>query len=152
MVTVVFVLLLLAGVLAALAEWSARGNQSLSLSVRESRANAAAMAAAQWAAWQVIDPTGTLFPGATTLPDCFASPRLLNLPAPLDTFTVQVSCSRLPASPGYYEEDGRRLAVFVLNASVSEGAPGTSDRVERTVELRAEACKDPAGTGPTWRC
>lgn len=152
MMTVVAVLVIMASVIAALAQWAARGDHLLSLSVREARANAAVRTALQWGAWQVRDPRGTLSPGVGNLPNCFASPKALPLPAPLDEFTVTVTCSRSPAAPGVYQEDQRRLAVFVLAASAVSGTLASPERVERRLEMRIEACKDTAGTAPTWSC
>jgi Tfp pilus assembly protein PilX len=152
MMTVVFVLVIMATVIAALSQWVVRSDHLLGLSVREARATAAARAALQWGAWQVRDPRGTLFPGAAALPDCFASPKTLSLSAPLDEFTVQVSCSRTPASPGAYAEDQRQLAIFVLSATAVSGTASTPERVERRLEMRIEACKDAAGAAPTWSC
>lgn len=152
MMTVVAVLVIMAGVVAALAQWVTRGDHLLSLSVREARAHSAVRAALQWGAWQIRDPRGTLSPGATAVPDCFASPKSLSLPSPLDEYTVTVTCSRSPAAPGVYLEDQRRLAVFVLNASATSGTADSPERVERRQEMRIEACKDAAGAAPVWGC
>lgn len=155
MVTVVFVLVALAAIVAAVSGLLTRGAQATVLDVHQARATEAARAALQWAAWQVRDPQGTLVPGATNLPNCFASPTPLGLPAPLSEYTVNVTCTRTPdttASPNYYAEDQRRLAIFVLTATASAGAANAPDRVERRLEMRVESCKDPAGALPDYRC
>jgi MSHA biogenesis protein MshP len=155
MVTVVFVLIALAAIVAAVSGLLTRGAQATVLDVHQARATEAARAALQWAAWQVRDPLGTLVPGATNLPNCFASPATLSLPAPLAEYTVSVTCSRTPdasASPSYYSEDQRRLAIFLLTATASAGAANAPDRVERRLEMRVESCKDPAGDLPDFRC
>lgn len=152
MLTVVFVLVIMSAVIAALSQWVVRSDQLLGLSIREARASSAARSALQWGAWQIRDPRGSLFPGASALPDCFASPKTLTLPSPLDEFTVQVTCSRSPTSPAVYSEDQRRLAVFVLSATAVSGTAATAERVERRLEMRIEACKDAAGAAPAWNC
>ena len=155
MVTVVFVLIALAGIVAAVSGLLTRGAQATVLDVHQARATEAARAALQWAAWQVRDPRGTLLPGGTTLPSCFASPTTLSLPAPLAEYTVSVTCSRTPnvaASPNYFSEDQRRLAIFVFTATATAGASNAPDRVERRLEMRVESCKDPAGELPDFRC
>jgi len=155
MVTVVFVLVALAAIVAAVSGLLTRGAQATVLDVHQARATEAARAALQWAAWQVRDPQGTLVPGATALPDCFTSPTTLSLPAPLAEYSVSVTCARTPdatASPNHYAEDQRRLAIFVLTATASAGAADAPDRVERRLEMRVESCKDPAGDLPDFRC
>ena len=155
MVTVVFVLIALAAIVAAVSGLLTRGAQATVLDVHQARATEAARAALQWAAWQVRDPQGTLVPGATNLPTCFASPTTLSLPAPLAEYTVSVTCVRTPdatASPNYYAEDQRRLAIFLLTATASVGAANAPDRAERRLEMRVESCKDPAGAVPDYRC
>ena len=155
MVTVVFVLIALAAIVAAVSGLITRGAQATVLDVHQARATEAARAALQWAAWQVRDPQGTLVPGATALPNCFASPSAVSLPAPLAEYTVSVTCVRTPdatASPNFYSEDQRRLAIFLLTATASAGAPNAPDRVERRLEMRVESCKDPAGDLPDYRC
>ncbi len=155
MVTVVFVLIALAAIVAAVSGLLTRGAQATVLDVHQARATAAARAALQWAAWQVRDPQGTLVPGATALPTCFASPTTLTLPAPLAEYTLSVTCVRTPdatASPNFYSEDQRRLAIFLLTATASAGAANAPDRVERRLEMRVESCKDAAGDLPDYRC
>jgi len=155
MVTVVFVLVALAAIVAAVSGLLTRGAQATVLDVHQARATEAARAALQWAAWQVRDPQGTLVPGATALPTCFTSPTTLSLPAPLAEYSVSVTCTRTPdagASPNHYSEDQRRLAIFVLSATASAGAADAPDRVERRLEMRVESCKDPAGDLPDFRC
>lgn len=154
MMTVIFVLVIMVGAAAALSTWGARNDHLSALAVRESRAAAAARAGLQWGAWQVRDPRGTLSGGTATMPGCFATQTFAGgtaLPAPLDEFDVQVSCSRSPAT-GVYQEDQRSVVVFTLTATAVAGATGGPERVERRAEMRIEACKDPAGTTPLWAC
>lgn len=155
MVTVIFVLIALAGIVAAVSGLVSRGAQATVLDVHQARATEAARAGLQWAAWQVRDPRGSLLPGATALPNCFTSPTTMTLPAPLAEYTLSITCTRTPdsaASPNYYSEDQRRLAIFLLTATASAGAANAPDRVERRLEMRVESCKDPAGDVPDYRC
>ncbi len=152
MVTVIFVLVIMGVVIGALSGWIVRSDHQLGLAVREARATSAARAALQWAAWQIRDPRGTLFPGASAVASCFASPKTLTLPSPLNEFDVQVECSRTPGGAAVFQEDQRLLAIFVLRATATAGTAGTADHVVRRLEMRIESCKDPAGSSPLWSC
>jgi MSHA biogenesis protein MshP len=154
MMTVVFLLVIMAGIATALGTWTARNEHLSGLSIRESRALSAARAGLQWGAYQVTDPRGTLN-SATVLPSCFStqtwSPSGTALPGGFSEFTVQVSCSRSPAT-GTYVEDARILAVYVLTAVATSGLANSPDSVVRKAEMRIAACKDPAGGAPTYGC
>jgi MSHA biogenesis protein MshP len=155
MVTVIFALVALAAIVASVSALMVRGAQATALDVQQARATQAARAALQWAAWQILDPRGSLSPGVSALPSCFASPSAVTLPSPLADYAVSVSCVRTPgesASPNFYSEDQRRLAIFQLTAVARAGAVDAPDRVERRLEMRIESCKDPAGVGSDFRC
>ena len=155
MVTVIFALVALAAIVASVSALVVRGAQATALDVQQARATQAAKAALQWAAWQILDPRATLSPGVSALPSCFASPSAVLLPSPLADYAVSVSCVRTPgesASPNFYSEDQRRLAIFQLTAVARVGAVDAPDRVERRLEMQIESCKDPAGVGPDFRC
>jgi len=152
--TVVFLLVILGSIVAAVGALRERGSQANVLEVRQARAALAVRAGLEWGAWKVRDPDGTLAPGSGALPPCFASQDIA-LPGGLAEFTVTVSCSRAPdiaASPPYYEEDARRLAVYTVTAVASAGAVDTPSRVQRRMQMRIENCKDPAAAAPSYAC
>jgi hypothetical protein len=114
------------------------------------RAYAAARAATEWAAWVVSDPLGTSNPNAFTLPDCMATTTVA-LPSPLDEFTVQVQCQRYP-TVGETDEGGLKLAAYQLTATASVGDAASAERVERQLEVRVTACKNPGATAAPYAC
>ncbi len=152
--TVVFLLVILASVVAAVGSMRERGSFANVLEVRQARAVQAARAGLEWGAWKVRDPAGSVA-GVDNLPGCFASPSTLTLPGGLAEFDVRVSCTRSPSlsdSPPYYLEDVRRVVVYTLTAIATVGAADTPDRVERRMQMRIEHCKDPASTAANQAC
>jgi MSHA biogenesis protein MshP len=155
LVTAIFLLVVLAAFAAFAVTFAANAAATAALAVQGVRAYEAARAGIEWAAYQVKDPNGTLAPGPTNLPDCFASPTALALPAALGEFTVTVTCQRFPAfgaAPNYHEEGNRRSAYYVVVATASFGVPGAADYVERRLEARIEKCKDAAAAAPAYAC
>ena len=121
-----------------------------SLQLQAARALAAAQSGSEWGLWQVSDPQGALGLPGDTLPPCFAT-QTLALPSPLTDLTLQVSCSRVPAS-GTVDEGGLKLASYRLLALASGGAAGSGEFVQRQFELRHTLCKNPGGTAPLYAC
>ena len=148
---VVWVIVALGGIVATMALLMSRQSLGISQEVLGARALAAARAGTDWGAWLMRDPQGSASPGNSTLPDCFASPTTLALPAPLDAFDVQVQCTRYPAT-GTLNEGGLLLAIYQVTATASTGAVNDPGRVERRMQLRIETCKNPAGTAPAYSC
>ena len=152
--TVVFLIVILASVVAAVGAMRERGSYANVLEVRQVRAVQAARAALEWGAWKVRDPAGSVV-GVDNLPDCFASPATLTLPGGLAEFDVRVSCVRSPAlsdSPPYHVEDVRRIVVYTLIAEASVGEADTPAHVRRRMQMRIEHCKDPASTAANQAC
>jgi MSHA biogenesis protein MshP len=155
LVAAIFLLLIIAALGAFAMNLTAGAHATAAVAVHGARAYEAARAGIEWAAYQIRDPNGTLAPGATNLPDCFASPTPLALPAAMGDFTVEVSCTRHPdfgASPNFHEEGSKRLAVYVVTSTASAGTPGAADYVERRLEARIEKCKDPDAALPAHSC
>jgi MSHA biogenesis protein MshP len=154
-VTAVFLLVMLAAMAAFVVTLVANASASSALALQSARAHHAAGAALEWAAYRLRDPDGVLAPGATALPDCFASPRTLALPGEMAAFNVELTCQRFPAAgtvPGYHEEDARRSVYFVVTATAAFGTAGSAEYVERRLEARIEKCKDPAAPAPAHAC
>ena len=148
---VVWVIVILGGIIATLVSLMGRNSLALAQEVTGARALSAARAATDWGAWMVRDPQATRAPGPSVLPDCFTSPASLALPTPLDGLTVQVTCTRSPAT-GTLDEGGLLVAVYQIVATASSGAAANAGRVERRVQLRIETCKNPAGLAPLYNC
>jgi hypothetical protein len=147
---VIFMLVVLATLLAAGVTMMSQATQGITLELRAARALSAARAGADWATWMVNDPLGTRAPGASALAAC-ASNSALALLAPLDEFTVEVQCTRYPAT-GEYDEGGLKLAAFQLVVTASSGALNSVERIERRIETRVVACKNPGGQAPRFDC
>jgi MSHA biogenesis protein MshP len=154
-VTAIFLLVVLGMLGAFVVNLSANAAASGAAAVQGVRALEAARAGIEWSAYQLRDPNGTLASGATNLPACFASPTTLALPGDLAPFTVQLTCTRYPdlaATPNFHEEGDKRVALYVVVATASQGTPGSVDYVERRLEARIEKCKDPSAAGPLHAC
>lgn len=148
---VVFVMVVIGSVIATMALMTQRSAGAIVAEVAGVRALSAAQAGADWAAWQVRDPTGTLSPGTSAVPACPASPTTLALPAPLDAYTVSVTCARTPAT-GAIDEGGLLSALYEITATATSGSTGSADRIERRVQLRLETCKSASGLAPAYAC
>ncbi len=126
-----------------------QAQQGQVLQIQSARALAAAKSAAEWGLWKVSDPEAALGLNGSTLPDCFPD-QAIAIPAPLDSVTVNITCSRLPAS-GTIDEGGLRLASYRIVAVATSGGTG-QDMVQRQIEARHTVCKNPGGTGPKYAC
>jgi Tfp pilus assembly protein PilX len=124
--------------------------QSQTQQLMSARASAAARSALEWGLWQVSDPNATGGLPAGVTPACFAS-QTLTLPAPLEAFTVQVSCTRTPGT-GEVDDGGLKLASYAIVAVASYGSTGTVDHVRRQMEARHTVCRNPGGDAPGYRC
>jgi len=155
LVGVIFLLVVVAAAVAALVGLVVNSSHAGALDVQSARASQAARAGLQWAAWQLRDPRATLNPGLDSPPPCLSATQAPSLPAPLDAYTVNLSCQRTPAltdSPPHHLEDQHRIAVYVITAEASTGTSGTPERVERRLEMRLEVCKDPTLDGTDRNC
>lgn len=153
-ITAIFLLVILAAFAAFVISFSTGSAATSAVAVQSARAYEAARVGLEWGTFQIKDPTFTLAPGDTPR-NCFASPTALGLPDAFSGFNVIVSCERFPSfsgSPNYHEENGRRVALYVLTATATYGIAGELDYVERRIEARIEVCKDPAAAGPNYSC
>ena len=120
------------------------------LQLQAARAVAAAKSGSEWGLWQVSDPDASQGLAATVLPPCFSSTGL-SLPSPLSDISLQVSCTREPAS-GTVDEGGLKQASYRVLAVASVGASGSINYVQRQFEARTTVCKNPGGTAPRYAC
>jgi MSHA biogenesis protein MshP len=154
-VAALFLLVVLGGFGAFVVTMGSNAQASTTLAIQGVRAFEAANAGLEWAAYQELDPRQAIWGSVTTPPDCFASPSSPSMPAAMGGFTVSVSCTRYPAfaaSPNYYEEGSQRVVIYVFTATASLGTPGAADTVERQLESRVEACRNPYATAPAYAC
>jgi MSHA biogenesis protein MshP len=153
-IVAIFVLVILAGFAAFAVSFTANAAATTAIAVHGTRGLQAARLGVEWATYQLKDPNGSLAPGATNLPACFAATTLA-APASMGGFTVTTTCTRYPSAgstPNYHEEGTQRSAYYVVTATASSGTAGSTDYVERRIEARIEVCKDANAAAPTYAC
>ncbi|HEY4038939.1 MAG TPA: hypothetical protein VGM15_08970, partial [Burkholderiaceae bacterium] len=151
-IAALFLLVVLGAFVAFVMSMTMNAQTSGALAVQGARAYEAARAGVEWATYQVLDPRTAINGAISTPPDCFASPSSPALPGNLGQFSLTVTCNRYPANPNYYEEVSRRVAVYDVISTATQGIPGAADYVERQIQVRIEQCKDPNGTAPLYAC
>jgi len=128
MVSVVFILVVLAALGAAMASMSMRQQLGSASELGAARAYQTARAGLEWAAFQVLRNPAP--PAAA--PACFGSSSFI--PAALPGFTVTVSCTRTPSSGTV--TDGSSSLVFYQLVATACNAP-TAGNCPATGTLRA---------------
>lgn len=118
MVSVLFILVVLAVLGSALAGMSARQHQASAQDMEQARAWQAAKAGMEWAAWQLLRNPAP--PAAA--PACFASTSF-SPGGSLSGFTVTVSCSRTPNS-GTLNDGSSSLVFYTVTANACNIASG----------------------------
>ena len=148
-ITAIFLLVVLAGLAAAMVSMSTSQQLTSAADMQSSRAYWAARSAANYAVMQLLQPEDTS--SATTFAACFAVPQAVTL-AGFTGFTVKVTqCTRNPATN--YNDGGLNVVVYSITAFASYGAVGSPSYVEREVSVSVAKCKDPAAIGDTrLRC
>ena len=154
-IAALFLLVVLGAFIAFVMTITMNQQTSSALAVQGARAYEAARAGVEWATYQVLDPRTAINGTITTPPPCFASPSSPALPGSLAQFSLTVTCTRYPdntAAPNYYEEVSRRVVVYDVTSTATQGIPGAADYVERQIQVRIEQCKNPNGTAPLYAC
>ncbi|HZX31575.1 MAG TPA: hypothetical protein VFF03_09505 [Rhodocyclaceae bacterium] len=153
-ITAVFLLLLLAGLAALMANVISTAHTTSAEDVQGERAYQAARAGVEWGLYRVLennDAQTPLVPDGSCNPP--VSPIQLNgCPATdfpvanLDGHQVNFNCEQYPSGAGaYYQEGCRVIRLFRLTARAT--APGPNGlTIEREVQVTAEKCLD-ATTG-----
>lgn len=117
MVSVIFILVVLAALGAAMASMSLRQQLGSASEIEAARAYQTARAGLEWAAWQVLRNPAP--PAAA--PACFGTTSFS--PAGLAAYTVTVSCTRTPGS-GTVSDGATALAFFQLVATACNAPSG----------------------------
>ena len=116
--TVIFFLVIVAGIVTMMAKLSANQAGSTALSIQSARAYYAAQSGVEWAAKQVDDDATWCGSGS------------LNLTAGLVGFSVAVSCDALNT----YVEGGKTISMYEISSVASKGAFASSpDYVYRKI-------------------
>jgi MSHA biogenesis protein MshP len=128
-VTAIFLLVVLAGLGAAMLTFSNIQHQSSAMDVLGSRAYQAARAGIEWAAYQVV-----ISPASSTTPTaaCVSNYPLGALGGTLAPFTVTVDCSAASAVEGT-----STIWIYSVTASaVTGGSAGDPNYVERVISTK----------------
>ena len=129
LVSAIFLLVVLAGLGAAMATFSASQNRNFAMDVLGSRAYQAAQAGVEWAAYNIAATPGVEVPAHT----------LTALGGDLGDFTVTVAYTAASA-PASTDEGTDVVAGYVwyyeITASAVYGTPGTAGYVERVVSAK----------------
>lgn len=143
LVAAIFLLLLLAGLAAFMANILSVTHTNLAADIGGSRAYQAARAGAEWGMFQ-LDPDGA----AAALPTCAGAAAALNT---IPGHTVAVTCTPFPSDVAFYQEGGKQIRIFrIVSTATALGvkAPG----IERQVSVTIEKCRDAAITAAPFDC
>lgn len=143
LVAAIFLLLLLAGLAAFMANILSVTHINLAADIGGSRAYQAARAGAEWGMYQ-LDPNGT----AAALPTCAAVGAALNT---IPGHAVAVTCTPYPSDATFYQEGGKQIRIFrIVATATAQGvkAPG----IERQVAVTIEKCRDATITAAPFDC
>lgn len=131
LVSAIFILVILAGLGAAMVSFFSTQQQSTALDVQGGRGYQAARAGIEWGAYQVLQVANA----------CPASPATLTfVGTPLEGFTTTVSCGATVHSEG-----GNNVSVYEFLSTATFGAAGSADYVERQVSVQIARCVDAGG-------
>jgi MSHA biogenesis protein MshP len=120
-ISAIFLLVVLAGLGAAMVTFSTTQHITASQDLQGSRAYQAARAGMEWGLYQVLTPVAA--PGTGS---CFAA--ALPLGGNLNEFAVQVDCALAVATEG-----STTLSIYTITSRASAGAVNTGQFVEREV-------------------
>ena len=132
LVSAIFILVILAGLGAAMVTFSGAQQTTVAMDIQSARAYQAARAGIEWGAYRALR-----VPGFT----CAGTPFNLNFNGTnLAGFTTQVQCSA-----SNHSEDGNTITLFEFTANASYGALNTPDFVAREVGARIALCTAAGG-------
>ena len=132
LVSAIFILVILAGLGAAMVTFSGAQQTAIAMDIQSARAYQAARAGIEWGAYQAAQ-----VPGFT----CAGTPFSLSLSGTdLAAFNTQVSCAATTHS-----EAGNTITMFEFTANATHGTANTPDYVAREVGARIARCTDAGG-------
>lgn len=149
MITAIVILVVLAGLGAAIASLTQMSNRNQSLDLLGSQALMAARAGVEWQSWLILNPEDTN-PEVAPFTTPYACPSIQSQSfSGLDEFTVSVTCSM-----GNPMEDTNAIRIYnvvsvACNKPSSGSCPNTSaptgTYVERSVTVLIETCRQATG-------
>lgn len=133
LVSAIFLLVVLAGLGAAMVNFSTTQNQSQALDVMGSRAYQAANAGIEWAAYNIkVNPAASAVAAQVFVPNTATA-----LGGNLAPFTVSVGYTALAQSDAVVAGSGVvGMWMHDITASAVYGVPGSTDYVERVVTAK----------------
>ena len=132
LVSAIFILVILAGLGAAMVTFSGAQQTTVVMDIQSARAYQAARAGIEWGAYRALR-----VPAFT----CAGSPFTLSFSgANLIGFTTQVRCTATS-----HVEDGNTITLFEFAATASSGTANTPDFVARELGARIALCTDAGG-------
>lgn len=149
-ISAVFLLLLMAGLAAYMANIISATHINAAADIGGSRAYQAARAGIEWALYQVDPDAQSEVTGV--LPTSASCPAV-NVPLaifPGHTVTI-TRCTAYPLGGGVYTEGSRQIRIFRIAATATAlgvKAPG----IERRIEVTVEKCRDTALTAAPFNC
>jgi MSHA biogenesis protein MshP len=126
-VTAIFLLVVLAGLGAAMLTFSNIQHQSSAMDVLGSRAYQAARAGVEWAAYQVVNSSAS----AVAATNCATSFAQNSLGGTLSPFSVTVTCSAASTV-----EATSTVWIYTVSSVASTGTLGSSDYIERVISTK----------------
>ena len=130
LVTGIFILVVLAGLGAAMVSISNAQHTTVAMDVQSARAQQAARAGIEWGAYQVLRVANA----------CPATTTLTFLGTPLAGFSTAVTCSAT-----VHSEEPNTVTLFVFKSTATYGAVNTADYIYREIGARVARCVDPGG-------
>jgi len=149
MISAIVVLVVLAGLGAAIASLTQMANRNQSLDILGSRAAMAARAGVEWQSWLILNPEDSN-PEVAPFTTPYECPAMQSQTfSGIDDFTVSVTCSR-----GNTTEDGNSIFLYnVVSVACNQPASGrcpnnnapTGNYVERSVTVLIDTCRQASG-------
>jgi len=142
-ISAIFLLLLMAGLAAYMANIISVAHVNSAADVGGSRAYQAARAGVEWGMFQ-LDPNAS----SSSLPTCATAAGTLTT---IPNHSVVVSCAAYPSDTTVYQEGSRQVRIFQIMATATAlgvKAPG----IERQVVVTIEKCRDSAISVAPFDC
>ena len=127
LVTAIFILVVLAGLGAAMVSISTTQHTTVAMDIQSARAQQAARAGIEWGAYQVLVVANV----------CPASPAVFT---PLAGFNTTVTC----VASGHAEGQNT-VTLYRFTSTATFGAVNTTDYVARQISAQIARCVDPGG-------
>lgn len=143
LVAAIFLLLLMAGLAAFMANILSVTHVNLAADIGGSRAYQAARAGVEWSMFQ-LDPNAQ----SSGLPTCASASGTINT---IPDHTVVVSCTEYPSSSTVYQEGSKQIRIFrIVSTATALGAKAPG--VERQVVVTVEKCRDSLVIAAPYDC